>query len=236
MPERVPKILLVDDEPGVREAVQSYLEASDFQVVSAATAMQAMQQLQHWIPDLIVSDIMMPGMNGYQFLENLRQHEQWQRIPVIFLTAKGLTTDRIQGYRAGIDAYLSKPFDPDELVAIIHNLLHKLQSQSPTDAVAQELHALRDLITEKLTATPTPVALPTHPTPPIQIEFTPREQDILAKVSEGLMNKEIARQLNTSVRNVEKYITRLLAKTGTSSRTELVRYALTYGLVTLPQP
>jgi len=228
-----PRILVVDDEPGVREAVQSYLEAFQFHVLALPHPNQALPQLDSFQPDLIISDIMMPGMSGYQFLEQIRQQEKWQRLPVIFLTAKGLTRDRIQGYRAGIDAYLPKPFDPDELVAIVDNLLHK--AQDPQDSVAKELHALRDLITEKL-GDPRPLVSVTPVPPPLQLQLTPREQDVLAKVSEGLMNKEIARQLNTSVRNVEKYITRLLTKTGTNSRTELVRYALTYGLVPLPQP
>jgi DNA-binding NarL/FixJ family response regulator len=228
-----PRILLVDDEPGVREAVQSYLEACQFRVLALPHPSQALAQLDTFQPDLIISDIMMPGMNGYQFLQQIRQHEKWQGIPVIFLTAKGLTSDRIQGYRAGIDAYLPKPFDPDELLAIVENLLHKAQAQASQDSVAKELHALRDLITEKL-ADSRPALTPAPP--PIPLQLTPREADVLLKVSEGLMNKEIARQLNTSVRNVEKYITRLLTKTGTNSRTELVRFALTYGLVPLPQP
>jgi DNA-binding NarL/FixJ family response regulator len=66
--------------------------------------------------------------------------------------------------------------------------------------------------------------------PPINIDFTPREQSVLDLVAAGLMNKEIARQLETSVRNVEKYVSRLFSKTGTNSRTELVRYALEHGL------
>jgi DNA-binding NarL/FixJ family response regulator len=65
---------------------------------------------------------------------------------------------------------------------------------------------------------------------PIQIDFTPREQSVLNLVAQGLMNKEIARRLETSVRNVEKYVSRLFSKTGTNSRTELVRYALEHGL------
>ncbi|MGD1860141.1 MAG: response regulator transcription factor [Leptolyngbyaceae cyanobacterium] len=69
-------------------------------------------------------------------------------------------------------------------------------------------------------------------TSPIRIDFTPREQDVLNRVAEGLMNKEIASRLETSVRNVEKYVSRLFSKTGTNSRTELVRYALENGLVT----
>ncbi|HAX78409.1 MAG TPA: DNA-binding response regulator, partial [Cyanobacteria bacterium UBA11372] len=66
--------------------------------------------------------------------------------------------------------------------------------------------------------------------PPIKIDLTPREQSVLNLVAEGLMNKEIARRLETSVRNVEKYVSRLFSKTGTNSRTELVRYALEHGL------
>ncbi len=65
------------------------------------------------------------------------------------------------------------------------------------------------------------------------MQLTPREQEVLELVSEGLMNKEIARKLETSIRNIEKYVTRLLNKTGTNSRTELVRFAITYGLVKL---
>jgi DNA-binding NarL/FixJ family response regulator len=66
--------------------------------------------------------------------------------------------------------------------------------------------------------------------PPIKIDFTPREQSVLDLVAQGMMNKEIARKLETSVRNVEKYVSRLFSKTGTNSRTELVRYALEHGL------
>jgi DNA-binding NarL/FixJ family response regulator len=66
--------------------------------------------------------------------------------------------------------------------------------------------------------------------PPIRIDLTPREQSVLDLVAAGLMNKEIAKQLDTSVRNVEKYVSRLFGKTGTNSRTELVRYALEHGL------
>jgi DNA-binding NarL/FixJ family response regulator len=226
------RILLVDDEPGLREAVQAYLEESGLQVTTAANPQQAFQVLSTANPNLIISDIMMPGMDGYQFLEKLRQLDAYRHLPVIFLTAKGMTADRIQGYRSGVDAYLPKPFDPDELVAIVKNLIQRSESVSPAAVVARELTALRQLLTSegiKPTADPSP----TRQQPPIHVDFTPREQEVLEKVAEGLMNKEIAKQLQTSVRNVEKYVTRLLNKTGTSSRTELVRYALTYGLIHL---
>ncbi len=241
--ELIPKrVLLVDDEPGLREAVQAYLEDSGFEVTAAANAQQAFQLLSTAQPELIISDIMMPGIDGYQFLDQLRQLEAYAHVPVIFLTAKGMKADRIQGYRAGVDAYLPKPFDPEELVAIVNNLIERFQGLTPPVIVARELASIRELIAESAGHTPEshtptdrvapPAFKPTQP-PPIQVEFTQRERDVLEKVAEGLMNKEIAKQLQTSVRNVEKYVTRLLNKTGTSSRTELVRYALTYGLISL---
>jgi len=227
------RILLVDDEPGLREAVQAYLEDSGFEVIPAANAQQALQLLSTAQPQLIISDIMMPGMDGYQFLAQLRKLEPYSHLPVVFLTAKGMTADRIQGYRAGVDAYLPKPFDPEELVAIVSNLIERSRAASPSEVVARELASIRALLSERTLPPTSPSQPPTPLPPPIKVELTPREQQVLEKVAEGLMNKEIAKQLQTSVRNVEKYVTRLLNKTGTSSRTELVRYALTYGLIRL---
>jgi two component transcriptional regulator, LuxR family len=117
------RLLLVDDEPGLREAVQAYLEDSNFAVEVASNARDGWEILQRYNPDLLISDIMMPQVDGYQFLKQVREDPRYKALPVVFLTAKGMTSDRIQGYQAGCDAYLSKPFDPDELVAIITNLL-----------------------------------------------------------------------------------------------------------------
>lgn len=223
------QLLLVDDEPGVRESVKEYLQDSGFDVQVASNANDAWQMLQHKTPDLVISDIMMPQVDGYQFLKQLRDDPRFKSLPVVFLTARGMTSDRIQGYHAGVDAYLPKPFDPDELVAIVENLLERRiitsgEAASTTDLeqIAQQIAEIRGLISQRSGIAQTP--------PPIRIDFTPREQSVLDLVAEGLMNKEIARRLDTSVRNVEKYVSRLFSKTGTNSRTELVRYALEHGL------
>ncbi len=224
------KILLVDDEPGVRESVQAYLEYSEeFTVKAASNANEAWDLLQNETPDLIISDIMMPEVNGYQFLEKLRNDARYQALPVVFLTARGMTSDRIQGYNAGCDAYLPKPFDPDELESIVKNLLKRRKTSEEAqgeerklDDIYQELLEIKGKMNNSGGITPTP--------PPFNIDLTPREQSVLDLVAEGLMNKEIASRLNTSVRNVEKYVSRLFSKTGTNSRTELVRFALKHGL------
>ena len=224
-------ILLVDDEPSVRESVQAYLEYSgDLKVEVASNAADAWKRLETMLPDVIISDIMMPEVDGYQFLEKLRDDPRFTGIPVIFLTARGMTSDRIRGYNAGCDAYLPKPFDPEELEAIVNNLLdrRKVNEKASSDSakleeIAQEIRELKQQLGQQqniLNTTP----------PPIKIDLTPREQSVLDLVAEGLMNKEIAARLETSVRNVEKYVSRLFSKTGTNSRTELVRFALKHGL------
>lgn len=224
----VEKILLVDDEPGIRESVQAYLSCHDnWEVEVASNAEEAWEKIKENTPDLIISDIMMPGVNGLQFLTQLRSDSRYRHLPVVFLTAKGMTSDRIEGYMAGCDAYLPKPFDPEELEAIVANLLAKkrdLEASQGNSLQIEEL--LRDVkdIKEKLTANPP------KKESEVKIELTPREKSVLDLVAKGMMNKEIAKALNTSVRNVEKYVSRLFSKTGTTSRTELVRFALKEGL------
>jgi len=225
------RVLLVDDEPGLREAVQAYLEDSDFTVDVASNAKDGWELLQQNFPDLVISDVMMPEVDGYQFLKQVREDPRFKALPVVFLTAKGMTTDRIQGYQAGCDAYLPKPFDPEELVAIVGNLLERKAASRPTvgDGETPDLAALASQIAEIKAMLQGKGGIERTPSP-IKVDLTPREQSVLDLVAKGLMNKEIARDLNTSVRNVEKYVSRLFAKTGTNSRTELVRFALEHGL------
>ncbi|MGD1943257.1 MAG: response regulator [Leptolyngbyaceae cyanobacterium] len=229
--ETTGKVLLVDDEAGLREAVQAYLEDSGFTVEAASNASEGWDKLQVSTPDVLISDIMMPQVDGYQFLQQVREDPRYKSLPVVFLPARGMTSDRIQGYSAGVDAYLSKPFDPEELVAIVTNLIDRQVARTPAGgdlpdiaAMAKQIEEIKALLTQKGGITKTP--------PPIRIDFTRREQDVLNRVAGGLMNKEIASRQETSVRNVEKYVRRLFSKTGTNSRTELVRYALEHGLVT----
>ena len=225
------RLLLVDDEPGLREAVQAYLEDSNFAVEVASNARDGWELLQQTNPDLVISDIMMPQVDGYQFLKQVREDPRYKALPVVFLTAKGMTSDRIQGYQAGCDAYLSKPFDPDELVAIVTNLLARRAAAKETSenaespdiaALTSQMARIESLLSGRSSIAQSPS--------PIKIDLTPREQSVLDLVAQGLMNKEIARRLETSVRNVEKYVSRLFSKTGTNSRTELVRFALEHGL------
>ena len=231
--QQSPRLLLVDDEPGLRTAVQAYLEDEGFEVTTAVDGEEGWEKAQKMMPDLIISDVMMPRCDGYGLLKRIREDERLGGTPVIFLTAKGMTIDRTQGYQAGVDDYIPKPFDPDELVARVRNVV-KRQERLLTEAarfadadvgqMAKQITEIKSMLSHgDKSNSRKDDSIP---------NFTPREASVLQLVAEGLMNKEIARKLETSIRNVEKYVSRLFIKTGTSSRTELVRYALENHLVT----
>ncbi len=231
-PAPSPRLLLVDDEPGLRAAVQAYLEDDGFEVTTAADGDEGWQKAQQMMPDVVISDVMMPRCDGYGLLQRMRGDERLGGTPVIFLTAKGMTADRTQGYLAGVDDYIPKPFDPDELVARVRNVVRRQDrllaeaarfADADVGQMARQITEIKSMLAHGDGAAAKEL---------VHLNFTPREDSVLQLVAEGLMNKEIARQLETSIRNVEKYVSRLFIKTGTSSRTELVRYALENHLVT----
>ena len=227
------RLLLVDDEPGLRTAVKAYLEDEGFAVTTAVDGEEGWTTAQEMTPDVIITDVMMPRCDGYGLLKRLRADERLAGIPVIFLTAKGMTADRIAGFQAGADDYIPKPFDPDELVARVNNAVRRqerLLAEAARFADA-DIGQLMRQITEIRSMLGPGGGSPRKTTSDVKLDFTPREASVLQLVAEGLMNKEIARRLETSIRNVEKYVSRLFIKTGTSSRTELVRFALEHGLV-----
>lgn len=119
------RILVVDDEPMVTEVVERYLHLQDFEVSLAADGHQALQTARDWHPDLVVLDLMLPGMDGLEVCRNIRKESS---IPIIMLTAKGDETDRIVGLELGADDYMVKPFSPRELVARIKTVLRRSQT------------------------------------------------------------------------------------------------------------
>jgi len=227
------RLLLVDDEPGLRTAVKAYLEDEGFTVHTANDGEEGWTQAQQLLPDVVITDVMMPRCDGYGLLKKLRADERLGGTPVIFLTAKGMTADRIAGFQAGCDDYIPKPFDPDELVARVRNVVARQQrllaeaarfADADIGQLSRQITEIRSLLASGGSPRPSSGG-------DSDLSFTPREASVLQLVAEGLMNKEIARRLETSIRNVEKYVSRLFIKTGTASRTELVRYALEHGLV-----
>src|SRR4030042_2568274 len=117
------RVLVVDDEKRIVNFLRSKLKASGYEVFTASDGVQGLEQAQTQEPDLIVLDLVMPRMDGF---EALRQLRIFSTVPVIILTAKGDDADKIKGLTLGADDYLQKPFNPDELVARIEAVRRRL--------------------------------------------------------------------------------------------------------------
>ena len=224
-------ILVAEDEPAIRLSISDYLELSGYSVVAAENGAEALSMMEKYHPHLLISDIVMPKKNGYELVKEIRKLPRYRLLPVIFLTERKQTDDRIRGYQMGCDAYLPKPFDIEELEAIIRNLLERLQmihsqllfSQGnnsepqkisprlPQESKDMEIDFNRQELREKL-------------------ELTQREQEVLKLLIKGCSNIEIGQKLCLSHRTIEKYVSSLLRKSDKNNRAELIRFTLEYYL------
>lgn len=116
------RILVVDDDEHIRKSLAQYLEMEDFDVDVASSGPEALNRAGRQAPDLVLLDIMMPGMDGFEVVEKLRQESATRQVPIILLTARGQDTDVIKGYQLGVSSYLTKPFNLDELVDTIREV------------------------------------------------------------------------------------------------------------------
>ena len=124
------KILAVDDERHIVRLVEVNLARAGYQVVTAFDGREALQKVESEKPDLIVLDVMMPYMDGFEVLRNLKANPDTREIPVIMLTAKAQDADVFRGWQSGVDCYLTKPFNPMELLTFVKRIF---DSQSPAE-------------------------------------------------------------------------------------------------------
>jgi len=139
MMKQQPTILVVDDEPTIREVVRRYLERDGYKVNEAADGKTALQMLESEPPDLMILDIMLPGIDGLSITSHLRDGDGTRtlvterEIPIIILTARTGERDRIQGLELGADDYVTKPFSPQELVARVRAVLRRAHPGHSTE-------------------------------------------------------------------------------------------------------
>lgn len=202
------RLLIVDDEPNLLRAVEAVLRNEGFDTSTARNGREALVSIAQFPPDLIVSDIRMPVMDGYALARRLRSDPASSLIPIVFLSAKDEMQDRVEGFRSGIDVYLTKPFEPDELVAVINNILQRVENSRSAIArlVSNEQPAETVFVRDE--------------------ELTHAEWRVAESVARGASNKEIALELNLSIRTVENHVSRILAKKNFSNRVEIARYVI----------
>ncbi|GGA05894.1 response regulator transcription factor [Okeania sp. KiyG1] len=214
-------ILVVDDDLGTRLCVGDYLEISGYLVIKAENGQQALDLLEKSRPHLMITDIAMPEMNGYELVRQVRSRPIFRLLPVIFLTAHTSTEERVKGYNLGCDIYLPKPFELPELGAVVRSLLDRsalIAQVSPTFnqyskiEKPSELH-YSEAVSQSVIAN-------------AQISLTEREQQVLSLLVNGLSNVQIGDRLHLSHRTIEKYVSSLLRKTNTNNRAELVRFTM----------
>jgi DNA-binding response OmpR family regulator len=124
------EILIVDDEPDVVVPIQFLMEQQGYRVMAAERGEDALDLIYHYKPDLVILDIMLPGIDGYEVCEIIRLDPNYRDVRVMFLTAKGREVDIAKGLALGADAYLTKPFSNDELVAKVKELLEKTHAET----------------------------------------------------------------------------------------------------------
>ncbi|TVQ43605.1 MAG: DNA-binding response regulator [Gloeocapsa sp. DLM2.Bin57] len=201
------KLLLIDDDPNLILLVKDYLEFRGYHVISAENGRQALDILATEIPDMIICDVMMPEVDGYSLVQKIRENSEINAIPIMLLSAKGQSQDRVKGLNIGADVYMVKPFEPEELVAQVESTLkqvNRLKEQSGQ---------------KKGTEQPTIVI-------PHDVDLTPTEQKVIQLLAQGMANQEIAQQLNVSKRTIESHVSNMLNKTTLHNRTELARWAM----------
>lgn len=211
------RLLVVDDEAILLKAVAATLRAEDYEVTTARSGADALVSINQTMPDLIISDIRMPGIDGYELARILRSNARTTLVPIIFLTAKGDRKDRIDGFRSGVDAYLTKPFDADELLAVISGILSRMERTG-----AEIARLMSSIKGEEIGDAEFE----------FDEDFTEAETRVARLVADGLSNKEVASELNLSVRTVEGHISNILSKKGWTSRVEIARHIIKHGLST----
>lgn len=200
------QLLLIDDDPNLILLVKDYLEFRGYRVITAGNGREAIEMLEALVPDMVICDVMMPEMDGYTFVKQVRENPDTEWIPILFLSAKGQSQDRVKGLNTGADVYMVKPFEPEELVAQVESSLKQASR----------------LIKQQVKGNGTTPAIQV----PFDVELTPTELRVVQFVARGFANREIADELSVSQRTIESHVSNMLGKTGLHNRTELARWAM----------
>jgi len=214
------RILVVDDDKTLRDVLMEYLQKEGYQVEDASSGAEGMKCFKSNPPDLVVSDVMMPEMDGLEFCRTLRSTPSGQLVPFIFLSGMGELDDRVRGHEMGADDYVTKPFEIRELLAKIEGQLersHRIHAEIVR--MMQQLSAVH----HNSESAPEPHA------PPEPLPLTPAEERVFWEVIQGYTNKQISDRLFISPRTVQSHLSNILGKLQLDNRAQLVRFAYEQG-------
>jgi DNA-binding NarL/FixJ family response regulator len=205
------RILIVDDESSARETLQALLHLDPYELQVARGGIEAIQRLNSAPVDLVLCDVMMPGIDGFEVCRQIKAHQDWRFVPVILVTALDGQDDMVRGIEAGADDFLSKPIDKVLLRARIRAMMR----------LRQMFHELRGdqldadtLLTERRERIIARAAL------------SSREREVLDLLLLGRTHEEIGLVLGISARTAKFHQTNVLQKLGADSRTDLIRIFL----------
>ncbi|MBL1177732.1 response regulator transcription factor [Pantanalinema sp. GBBB05] len=212
------RILVVDDDTTLRMALTRYLEKRGYLVQDIGSAVEALAVFEQDPPDLVVSDVVMPEMDGFEFCRRLRATRLGQLVPFIFLSSRGEVEDRVQGHSMGADDYLIKPFEPRELLAKIEAQLERSRRIHTEIVRLMQKSGVSDHATAETPALPT-----------MTLPLTPAEEKVFWEVIQGYTNKQIGDRLFVSPRTVQTHLSNILSKLQLENRSQLVRFAFEHG-------
>jgi len=200
-------VLIVDDDAVMQLALTRRLQDQGFKVLNAVSGEEALSLLTTKTADVVVSDVMMPGMTGFEFCHQLRSSPAGEMVPFIFLSSLGELTNRVQGHLMGADDYLVKPFSAHELIAKVKGAI----------ARSQRLHSALERMVKQTASHPAPLPL------------TPAEERVFWEVVQGFTNKQIGEHLFLSPRTVQTHLSNMLTKLNLENRSQIVRFAFEHG-------
>lgn len=227
------KVLVVDDDSILRTVLKHTLEQQGYQVKTVHSGKEALAIFDQDIPDIVVSDVSMPEMDGFEFCRQLRSQPSGQLVPFIFLSAKTDLEQRIEGHSSGADDYLTKPFEMKELLAKIEGLLERSRRvHSEIVHLMQQLVNSNSVIQANISAQLSSANLENsnnQHTEPEPLPLTPAEERVFWEVIQGFTNKQISELLYISPRTVQTHLSNILNKLNLENRTQLVRFAYEQG-------
>ncbi len=222
------RVLIVEDERDIRDLVLFHLEREGFQVSSASSGEEALRQVRHASPDLVLLDLMLPAMGGLEVCRKLRQDPATVALPIVMLTAKGDEVDRVLGLELGADDYIVKPFSPKELLARVRAVLRRAKPAPGAAAIAMGALAI-DPGTRTVTVQGAPLTL-THKEFELLSALADAQGRVLSR--EFLLDRVwgYSRAGEIESRTVDVHVRRLRVKLGSEGRRILTVKSVGYRL------